>query len=170
MDAFDNALNHEIAPLLAQLCERLRSGTLDAEAQVMLQRLREDFSAALYDHGKWLSTALFPALYESMAGSDAVCIREMESNLREDHRSLAAQWRALEPLLGDDTRPPAEARALVPQVEPMAALCSRHAAFENDELFPMAERLLSWRAKHLDQTLALKELTPNGVVSREVVR
>ena len=34
----------------------------------------------------------------------------------------------------------------------------------------MAERLLSWRAKHLDQSLALKELTPNGVVSRDVVR
>lgn len=30
----------------------------------------------------------------------------------------------------------------------------------------MAERLLSWRARHLDQTLALKELTPAGVVSR----
>jgi arylsulfatase A-like enzyme len=29
----------------------------------------------------------------------------------------------------------------------------------------MAERLLSWRAEHLDQTLALKELTPDGVVS-----
>ena len=34
----------------------------------------------------------------------------------------------------------------------------------------MAERLLSWRARHLDQTLALKELTPNGVVSLQVVR
>ena len=34
----------------------------------------------------------------------------------------------------------------------------------------MAERLLSWRTKHLDQSLALKELTPNGVVSRDVVR
>ena len=29
----------------------------------------------------------------------------------------------------------------------------------------MAERLLSWRAEHLDQTLALKELTPDGVVT-----
>jgi hypothetical protein len=29
----------------------------------------------------------------------------------------------------------------------------------------MAERLLSWRAEHLDQTLALTELTPNGPVS-----
>lgn len=32
----------------------------------------------------------------------------------------------------------------------------------------MAERLLSWRAIHLDQTLALKELTPGGVVTRPV--
>lgn len=30
----------------------------------------------------------------------------------------------------------------------------------------MAERLLSWRAEHLDQTLALTELTPQGVVTR----
>jgi arylsulfatase A-like enzyme len=29
----------------------------------------------------------------------------------------------------------------------------------------MAERLLAWRAEHLDQTLALQELTPAGVVS-----
>ena len=29
----------------------------------------------------------------------------------------------------------------------------------------MAERLLSWRTRHLEQTLALKELTPKGVVS-----
>ena len=34
----------------------------------------------------------------------------------------------------------------------------------------MAEKLLSWRARHLDQTLALKELTPQGVVTRAVAR
>ncbi len=34
----------------------------------------------------------------------------------------------------------------------------------------MAERLLSWRARHLDQSLALKTLTPQGVVSRSVTR
>ena len=32
----------------------------------------------------------------------------------------------------------------------------------------MAERLLAWRATHLDQTLALKELTPDGVVTRTI--
>ena len=34
----------------------------------------------------------------------------------------------------------------------------------------MAEKLLSWRAHHLDQTLALVELTPNGVVRRPALR
>jgi arylsulfatase A-like enzyme len=34
----------------------------------------------------------------------------------------------------------------------------------------MAEKLLSWRAEHLDQTLALKELTPGGVVTRPSLR
>jgi arylsulfatase A-like enzyme len=29
----------------------------------------------------------------------------------------------------------------------------------------LAERLLAWRAEHLDQTLALTELTPRGVVT-----
>jgi len=34
----------------------------------------------------------------------------------------------------------------------------------------MAEKLLSWRARHLDQTLALQELTPQGVVRRPALR
>ena len=34
----------------------------------------------------------------------------------------------------------------------------------------MAEKLLSWRARHLDQTLALQELTPKGVASIKVHR
>jgi arylsulfatase A-like enzyme len=34
----------------------------------------------------------------------------------------------------------------------------------------MAERLLSWRSRHLDQTLALKELTSLGVVSAPPLR
>jgi len=34
----------------------------------------------------------------------------------------------------------------------------------------MAERLLTWRAKHLDQTLALQELTPRGIARVAVTR
>ncbi|WP_423067074.1 alkaline phosphatase family protein [Devosia sp. CN2-171] len=40
----------------------------------------------------------------------------------------------------------------------------RHVA----ERIEMAERLLAWRARHLDQTLALKMLTPDGVVTGRV--
>ena len=143
MSAFDNALNDDISPLLTGLSERLRSGTIDGEARRMLDRLREAFSPALSTHGEWLSTQLFPALYESMAGSDAVCIREMESGLREDHRSLAAQWRSLAHLLGNDALTTDDARALSAHIDSLAELCAGHAAFERSELFPMAERLLS---------------------------
>ncbi|MEJ8812426.1 hemerythrin domain-containing protein [Variovorax ureilyticus] len=143
MSAFDNALNHEIAPLLAHLSERLRRGPLDARSQQMLHRLREVFLPALAAHDEWLSTQLFPALYESMAGSDAVCIRDMESGLRSDHRSLAAQWHALAPLLCSDALPSTHAQTLLPRIEALTALCARLAEFERDELFPMAERLLS---------------------------
>jgi arylsulfatase A-like enzyme len=34
----------------------------------------------------------------------------------------------------------------------------------------MAEKLLSWRTEHLDQTLALKELTPRGVATQSSLR
>lgn len=38
---------------------------------------------------------LFPALIESMAGSDAVCLKEMTGALRSEHRLLEADWREL---------------------------------------------------------------------------
>ncbi|MBO9648538.1 MAG: hemerythrin domain-containing protein [Variovorax sp.] len=143
MNAFDDSLSQEIAPLLASLTEHLRAGTVDVKAHRMLLRLREAFPLALASHSEWLMTALFPALYESMAGSDAVCIRDMEGGLCEGHRSLSAQWHALEPMLGKDASPPSDAGALLAHLEPLAALYARQAAFEQDELFPMAERLLS---------------------------
>lgn len=65
---------------------------------------------------------------------------------------------ALPPLLFDNLADPAN---LVNLATDPAFLAVR---------LEMAEKLLSWRAKHLDQTLALKELTGDGVVSRTVVR
>jgi arylsulfatase A-like enzyme len=72
-----------------------------------------------------------------------------------------AQWKyvhfaALPPLLFDLTADPQCLNNL-----------AGNPAYATQQL-AMAERLLSWRARHLDQTLALKELTPAGVVSRPV--
>lgn len=85
---------------------------------------------------------LFPALIESMAGSDAVCLREMIAELKADHRALEVAWRRLRrvleriaagepvPLAADD-------------VEALVDLYERHIEREEKELLPMAARLLS---------------------------
>lgn len=70
-----------------------------------------------------------------------------------------AKWKyvhftSLPPLLFDLERDP---KGLVNVADDPAYLRAR---------LEMAERLLGWRAEHLDQTLALTELTPAGVVRR----
>ncbi len=72
-----------------------------------------------------------------------------------------AEWKyvhfaALPPLLFDLRRDPHCLRNVANDPACMAARIE------------MAERLLSWRAEHLDQTLALTELTSAGVVRRQI--
>ncbi|MBN9429284.1 MAG: hemerythrin domain-containing protein [Burkholderiales bacterium] len=115
---------------------------------------------------------LFPALIESMAGSDAVCLREMTEALRSEHRLLEADWRELRRELeqvasgaGTSGMAPAaetgqragaiQAAAAIQTAQesagtPLARSAQRfadrlhaHSAREDDELLPMAERLLS---------------------------
>lgn len=84
---------------------------------------------------------LFPALIDAMAGSDAVCLREMVASLTAEHRDLERRWHRLRPaLLGlADGHSAAlavdEARAFVDG-------CQHHIAREDAELLPMAGRLI----------------------------
>lgn len=85
---------------------------------------------------------LFPALLESMAGSDAVCIRQMIEARVEEHREIETRWLALrqwlEQVEAGYTGMPARGT-----VEAFVNLCRSHLAQEDQELLPMAERLLS---------------------------
>ncbi|HNL97445.1 MAG: hemerythrin domain-containing protein, partial [Candidatus Accumulibacter sp.] len=85
---------------------------------------------------------LFPALIESMAGSDAICLRDMIDGLTADHRALAACWRHLRAIL---ERIAAGERVplLFDDVEALAVRYERHIEREEKELLPMAARLLS---------------------------
>lgn len=85
---------------------------------------------------------LFPALIESMAGSDPVCIREMTRALTAEHRELEAHWRSLRGRLERIARgEPALLEAA--DVESLASGYDRHIAREESELLPMASRLLT---------------------------
>ena len=84
---------------------------------------------------------LFPALLESMAGSDPVCLREMTQGLAVEHRELEALWQrvrvVLEQVIEGLSVPLASE-----DVEALVGLYERHIRREEDELLPMAARLL----------------------------
>ncbi|MER1968646.1 hemerythrin domain-containing protein [Castellaniella sp. GW247-6E4] len=86
---------------------------------------------------------LFPALIESMAGSDAVCLRGMTEGLRAERARLDGIWRArMRPALAQmaagapTTLDEAEAGAWAEDFH-------RHLQMADEELLPMAARLLA---------------------------
>ena len=85
---------------------------------------------------------LFPALIEAMAGSDAVCLRELTASLTAEHRELEQRWRTLRRRLEPVAR--GNASTLTDdEVRDFIGLYERHMSREEAELLPMAARLLS---------------------------
>jgi len=84
---------------------------------------------------------LHPALVDSMAGSDPVCLREMAESSMLAHRAIEAAWRAIRPAIVALSR--GEAAGLAPaEVEALVAHCEANFAHEDRELLPTAHRLL----------------------------
>ena len=79
-----------------------------------------------------LDSELFPAMFESMAGSDAVCIRDMQRNLSDTQRELTRH------LVHLAARPDVDAR----HQEQLLSGCARYLAYEREEVLAMAERIL----------------------------
>lgn len=114
----------------------------DADARSAATAVMRYFDTAAKDHHADEETDLFPAIIESMAGSDAVCLRELIGALVADHRALEAHWRQVRARLqaiaaGQPTRFTSD------DVEPLIALYEQHIEREEKELLPMAARLLS---------------------------
>jgi hemerythrin-like domain-containing protein len=85
---------------------------------------------------------LYPALIEAMAGSDAVCLREMTDGVTALHRRLESLWDALRPSVaalaaGHDADLDAAA------AQSLADTCAELLRREDRELLPMAQRLLA---------------------------
>ena len=127
---------------LRRLVAHLGTNGVDADARMAAAAVLRYFDTAAKDHHADEEADLFPALIESMAGSDAVCIRDLVDALTLDHRALEAHWRHLRLTLQGIA-----AGASVPlaaaDVEPLIALYEQHMAREEGELLPMAQRLLS---------------------------
>jgi iron-sulfur cluster repair protein YtfE (RIC family) len=103
------------------------------------------FDRGARDHHVDEEEDLFPALIESMAGSDPVCIRDLADALTAEHRELERLWAPVRAWLGAVAMGKSSSPAPA-EIEPFVALYERHAAREEAELFPMAQRLLESEA------------------------
>ena len=127
---------------LRRLVPHLLVHGVDEEARTAATRVMHYFDTAAMHHHADEEDELFPALIESMAGSDAICLREMIDGLKTDHRALEACWQQLRGIL--ERLAAGECVSLVADdVEALAVRYARHIEYEEKELLPMAARLLS---------------------------
>jgi hemerythrin-like domain-containing protein len=127
---------------LLRLVPHVAAHGSDRVAQEAATAVMRYFDTAARHHHEDEEQDLFPALLESMAGSDAVCLRELTAALCAEHRVLEARWQALRHVLQcvADGVP----RLLAgPDVQRFVDLYAQHIAVEEAELLPMAARLLS---------------------------
>ncbi len=126
---------------LRRLAAHLARQGADRQAQDAAAALMRYFDTSAVHHHADEEVDLFPALIESMAGSDAVCLRELTASLAAEHRELEQRWRALHHRLEQVARGVA---ATLPDddVHDFIEQYERHIAREEAELLPMAGRLL----------------------------
>jgi hemerythrin-like domain-containing protein len=126
---------------LGRLVSHLTEHGCDDQARSAASNIMRYFDTSAVDHHRDEEQDLFPALIESMAGSDAVCIKAMTQGLADEHRKLEREWRGLRLALeriaaGEPATLPADA------VSRFVDLYAQHMQREDDELLPMAARLL----------------------------
>jgi len=127
---------------LRRLVPHLLSHGSDAEARDAAVNVMRYFDTSARHHHADEENDLFPVLMESMAGSDAVCVRELTEDLAREHRELEARWQRLRSAL--ERVVIGERVSLEPHdVEALVTLYERHIEREEGELLPMAARLLS---------------------------
>ncbi len=129
---------------LERLLDHLALHGADADAQSAALKIMRYFDSAAIDHHADEEADLFPALLESMAGSDPVCLREMTAGLCNEHRQLERLWAVVRALLQGvvDGTAGKIAAADREAIETLVVLYRRHIEREERELLPMAARLL----------------------------
>ncbi len=127
---------------LNRLVVHLGSHGADLQAQQAAVAVMRYFDTSARHHHADEEIDLFPALIESMAGSDAVCLRALTASLTLEHRELELRWshlrRQLEQVSGGHG-----ASVAGDEVTGFVSLYEQHIAREESELLPMAQRLLS---------------------------
>jgi hemerythrin-like domain-containing protein len=127
---------------LVRLSAHLQTHGADRAAQEAASAVMRYFDTAARHHHLDEEQDLFPALLDAMAGSDAVCLRELTASLCSDHRRLERHWEHLRQGLLQVAAGRASALADA-DVPGFVESYEKHIAREESELLPMAARLLS---------------------------
>src|SRR5512132_2903244 len=77
---------------LRRLVPHVAAHGASEEARTAAANVMRYFDSSALQHHADEEEDLFPALLESMAGSDAVCLRDLTDALKADHRALDADW------------------------------------------------------------------------------
>jgi hemerythrin-like domain-containing protein len=127
---------------LRRLAGHLAVHGSDDQAREAAAGVLRYFDTAARHHHADEEEDLFPAIIESMAGSDAVCLRQLTEGLARDHRRIDAHWQPVRVVL---QRVSAGEHALLAEadVEAFSSAYGQHIELEERELLPMAARLLS---------------------------
>jgi hemerythrin-like domain-containing protein len=134
-------IRHQCATLL-RLPPHLATHGADTEARAAAAQVIRYFETSGKQHHQDEEEDLFPALIESMAGSDAICLHELTGALQTDHHALETAWISLRDGLVKITRGD-NAPISTHTVEIWVARYEQHIQREEDVLLPMAVRLLS---------------------------
>lgn len=126
---------------LSRLPAHVASHGADEQARSAAQSILRYFDGPALHHHADEEKDLFPALLESVAGSDATCLRQLFDRLGAEHRRLENQWRRLRPLLvrlseGDAVALPGR------DVQAFIDGYADHLVCEDQELLPLARRML----------------------------
>lgn len=127
---------------LRRLVSHMAAHGANAQARDAALSVMRYFDSSAIDHHQDEEVNLFPALIDSMAGSDAVCLHRLIDDLTREHRTLETLWQRLRITLvsiaaGESVLLKGE------EVEELVVLYERHIRCEETELLPMATRLLS---------------------------
>lgn len=131
---------------MRRLGRRHPASAVDAATRRQADAVVDYFDRSVAVHHEDEERDLFPALVESMAGSDPVCLREMIARVTDGHRALAAAWGGLRPAFA--ALAAGTPSALAPEaVEALIVQCEPLFRREDEELLPMASRLLGDAAR-----------------------
>ena len=143
LEACHLRMARQLLTLERLLARQARTGpAVDYEIRAAATAIRRYFDEAAPRHHRDEEQDLLPAVLESMAGSDAVCLKGMVGRLVREHRHLEEVWQALRPtLLALGQGQPVLLDA--GRAGAFIAAHREHLAYEDAEIMPMARRLLS---------------------------